>query len=124
MVNETAGHVAELPPPVMLSTMGFHDLGWHEFLCLAVVVVSPTRWWGRDARRPGIFLGVFALLYAPMRFALDALRVSDSRCLGRTPAQCLRWRSSLRLRIGFGAGPAYWRSGLLAARPRVRPSRV
>lgn len=86
-VYENAGRVAELPPPDVLSTMGFHDLGWYEFLYLAAVVVPLTLWWGGTSRRPGFFLGAFALLYAPVRFALDFLRVSDARYVGLTPAQ-------------------------------------
>lgn len=86
-VYENAGRIAEVPPPSVLSTMGFHDLGWYEFLYLAVVVVPLTLWLSRTARRPGFFLGAFALLYAPVRFALDFLRVSDARYLGLTPAQ-------------------------------------
>lgn len=86
-VYENAGRGAELPPADVLSTMGFHDLGWYEFLYLAAVVVPLTLWWGRTARSPGFFLGAFALLYAPVRFALDFLRVSDARYVGLTPAQ-------------------------------------
>jgi len=86
-VYEDAGRGADLQPPEVLATMGFHDLGWYEFLYLAVVVVPLTLWWGRAVRRPGFFLGVFALLYAPVRFALDFLRVSDARYVGLTPAQ-------------------------------------
>ena len=86
-VYENAGLIAELPSAAALSTMGFHDLGWYEFLYLAAVVVPLTLWWGRAERRPGFFLGAFALLYAPVRFALDFLRVGDARYFGLTPAQ-------------------------------------
>ncbi len=86
-VYENAGRGNELPSPDVLATMGFHDLGWYEFLYLAIVVVPLVLWWSRGQRRPGFFLATFALLYAPVRFALDFLRVSDARYAGLTPAQ-------------------------------------
>lgn len=86
-VYQTAGRAGELRASDMLATMGFHDLGWYEFLYLALVVVPLVLWWSRRQRRPGFFLGMFALLYAPVRFALDFLRVSDARYVGLTPAQ-------------------------------------
>lgn len=86
-VYENAGRLAELSSAPTLSTMGFHDLGWYEFLYLAAVVVPLTLWWGQAERRPGFFLGAFALLYAPVRFLLDFLRVGDARYFGLTPAQ-------------------------------------
>jgi hypothetical protein len=42
---------------------------------------------GRRARTPGFFLAAFILLYMPVRFALDFLRVADARYAGLTPAQ-------------------------------------
>lgn len=86
-VYENAGRLRELPPESVLSGLGFHDLGWYEFLFLAVVVAPVTLAMSRSPRRPGFFLGLFALLYAPVRFGLDFLRVSDVRYVGLTPAQ-------------------------------------
>lgn len=37
-----AGRLAELPPAPTLAAMGFHDLGWYEFLYLSVIVVPRT----------------------------------------------------------------------------------
>jgi phosphatidylglycerol:prolipoprotein diacylglycerol transferase len=86
-VYENAGRLQELPSELELSGMGFHDLGWYEFLFLAAVVVPVTLGMSRSTRKPGFFLGLFALLYAPVRFGLDFLRVSDARYAGLTPAQ-------------------------------------
>lgn len=86
-VYENAGRAAELPSASSLGGMGFHDLGWYEFLYLAVVMVPLTFVWARRGRRPGFYLASFALLYAPVRFALDFLRVGDARYAGLTPAQ-------------------------------------
>ena len=108
-VYENAGRAAELPPPDVLGTMGLHDLGWYEFLYLAVVVVPLVLLASRQRRMPGFFIGLFVLLYAPVRFTLDFLRVGDARYAGLTPAQYAalamlvlalstlsRWRGSLR----------------------------
>lgn len=86
-VYAQAGRLAELPPSETLAGMGFHDLGWYEFLYLAIVVVPLTLVLSRRPRRTGFFLGLFAMVYAPVRFGLDFLRVSDARYAGLTPAQ-------------------------------------
>lgn len=44
-------------------------------------------WMGRRQRPPGAYVAVFTLIYAPIRFLLDSLRVSDLRYFGLTPAQ-------------------------------------
>lgn len=85
-----AGRAAELPPADVMSRLGFHDLGWYEFLYLSLVVVPIVRVLDRrrKAERPaGMFVAVFILLYMPVRFALDFLRVGDARYAGLTPAQ-------------------------------------
>lgn len=91
-VYSSAGRAAEVPSPAELAQLGFHDLGWYEFLYLAVVVVPITialarRTNQRRAHMPGTFLASFIVLYMPVRFALDFLRVSDERYAGLTPAQ-------------------------------------
>jgi len=105
-VYDAAGRGQELPPATDLSTVGFHDLGWYEFLYLIVVVVPLTLLWARQKRRPGFFFGTFALLYAPVRFALDFLRVGDARYAGLTPAQyaslAILLISALTLRHWYG----------------------
>jgi phosphatidylglycerol:prolipoprotein diacylglycerol transferase len=63
-----------------------HNLGLEEALytiVLAIVFFVV----GRKPRRAGFFVGLLALLYAPVRFMLDTLRVEDARYLGMTPAQ-------------------------------------
>ena len=91
-VYAEAGRLGELPAPPALPGLGFHDLGWYEFLYLALVVVPlilllERRERRRGMPRPGIFLAGFIALYMPVRFMLDFLRVSDVRYAGLTPAQ-------------------------------------
>ena len=89
---EAAGRAAELPATEALARLGFHDLGLHEFLVLALVVVPLTllrerRVHRTGAHRAGVALTTFLACYMPLRFALDFLRVSDVRYAGLTPAQ-------------------------------------
>jgi phosphatidylglycerol:prolipoprotein diacylglycerol transferase len=89
---QDAGRAAELPSRDVLAGLGFHDLGWYEFIYLAAVVVPVVFLLARRERRrgahhPGTFLVAFIALYMPARFALDFLRVSDVRYAGLTPAQ-------------------------------------
>ncbi len=91
-VYEAAGRAAELPPRSDLATLGFHDLGWYEFLYLGVVVVPVTIYLARREQRVGrhrrgTYLLSFVGLYMPVRFALDFLRVSDARYAALTPGQ-------------------------------------
>lgn len=84
------------PLPVASSTMGFHDLGFYEFLFLSFIVLPAFLYWNRRRRRPGFYLNAFALLYLPVRFALESLRVADARYLRLTPAQ---WVAALTLAV-------------------------
>lgn len=81
------GRLAELPSPSALPQFGFHDLGWYEFLYLILVVGPVTMLVDMKPRRPGTFVALFILLYMPVRFAIDVLRVADVRYRGLTPAQ-------------------------------------
>ena len=85
-----AARGAELPPPDVMARMGFHDLGLYEFLYLAAVVVPAVLLVNhrrRGDRPAGRFAALFILLYMPVRFGLDFLRVGDARYGGLTPAQ-------------------------------------
>jgi len=64
------------------------DLGLLEMLYLALVctgfvILARRRW------PDGFFIGLFFAVYGPVRFAMDALRVSEARYLGWTPGQYL-----------------------------------
>ena len=63
-----------------------HNLGLEEALFIAVVAAL-FHVLGRTARPAGFFVGLLAMLYAPVRFGLDARRIDDARYLGLTPAQ-------------------------------------
>ncbi len=74
------------------------DLGLLEFLYVSVVA-GAFALLGRRPRPDGFFIGLFFALYGPVRFVLDALRVSDARYAGWTPAQYLSIAAAL---VGLG----------------------
>ena len=107
-IYRNAGRAAELPAADTIARMGFHDLGWYEFLYLAVVVVPAVLLMDhrrRGDRPAGRFAALFILLYMPVRFALDFLRVGDARYGGLTPAQ---W-TALVLLCGLPVMWFWWR---------------
>ncbi|MEO7998784.1 MAG: prolipoprotein diacylglyceryl transferase family protein [Gemmatimonadaceae bacterium] len=86
-VYANAGLSSTLPPLNVLATMGFNDLGWYELLFMCAVVLPVITIMYNRARRPGTMVLTFGLVYLPVRFAFDFLRVSDERYLGLTPGQ-------------------------------------
>jgi phosphatidylglycerol:prolipoprotein diacylglycerol transferase len=69
------------------------DLGLIEML-LTIPLALFMLWYSRKPRRAGAITGMLCMLYAPMRFPLDALRATDisnpdARYAGMTPAQWL-----------------------------------
>lgn len=63
-----------------------HDLGFYELL-YTIVLFAVVRLGTRTRRSDGWVIAVAATSYAPVRFALDFLRVSDATYAGLTPAQ-------------------------------------
>jgi phosphatidylglycerol:prolipoprotein diacylglycerol transferase len=64
------------------------DLGLLELLWTLVIAAAFLAL-DRKPRPAGFFVGLFFLLYGPVRFALDVLRVGDERWLGWTAGQYL-----------------------------------
>lgn len=69
------------------------DLGLLEML-LTIPIAIATMWFARKPRPPGAIIGFVSVIYAPIRFPLDALRATDiinadARYLGFTPGQWL-----------------------------------
>jgi len=87
IVYEEAGRQAELLSMADLPRLGFHDLGWYEFLFTALFLVPVFFLLGRKKRAPGLYIMLFPLLYIPVRFLLDFLRVADATYMGLTPGQ-------------------------------------
>ncbi len=127
-VYADAGRLAELPPAATLARLGFHDLGWYEFLYLAAVVVPAVLLLDRRPRTAGFFLTTFIFLYMPARFLLDFLRVADIRYAGLTPAQWLALAALLmlpaiaRARRGARTMPDGQEIAPAASGPKARPA--
>jgi phosphatidylglycerol:prolipoprotein diacylglycerol transferase len=63
-----------------------HNLGLEE--ALYTILIAALFWFlGRQRRAPGFFVGMLALIYAPVRFLFDFLRTQDVHYLGLTPGQ-------------------------------------
>jgi phosphatidylglycerol:prolipoprotein diacylglycerol transferase len=76
----------EWPDGVVRHDLGFYEAIWWFFICAAVL------WLDRKPRPKGFYLAVIPIMYAPVRFGLDFLRVGpeaggDIRYFGLTPAQ-------------------------------------
>lgn len=84
---ENAGRFADLPPASELPNLAFHNLGFYEMLYSALVIAPVFLWLDRKPRKPGFFLVTFFVLYAPVRFALDFLRIADVHYFGLTGGQ-------------------------------------
>jgi len=79
-----------------------HDLGFDEFL-LTIVMTAILFLYARKPRPAGRIIGLFATMYAPIRFGLDFLRATDvsrpdERYAGLTPAQ---WACMAALGVGI-----------------------
>jgi phosphatidylglycerol:prolipoprotein diacylglycerol transferase len=68
--------------------LGLLELPLHLGLALAFLLLH-------RCTREGLFLGLFLAIYGPVRFALDFLRIGETRHLGLTPAQLLCAGASL-----------------------------
>ncbi|MFO0696743.1 MAG: prolipoprotein diacylglyceryl transferase family protein [Polyangiales bacterium] len=86
-VYAEAGRLADLPGDETLARLGFHNLGFYELLYTVGVIVPAMLLLGRKPRTPGFFLAAFLLLYAPIRFVADFLRVGDRTYAGLTFGQ-------------------------------------
>lgn len=79
-----------------------HDLGLDELLFTLVIAIALFLY-ARRPRVPGRIIGLYAVMYAPVRFGLDFLRATDvalpdERYAGLTPAQ---WACIACLMVGI-----------------------
>ncbi len=71
------------------SAYACHDVGLYEGLYSGLFLLPLFAWLDRKPRFPGFFLGLWCVLYGPVRLLLDAARhpATDARYFGLTPAQ-------------------------------------
>jgi len=95
VVHDHPGRVTDFPLAVADYHVGVppyeprHDLGFYEVIWSATVF-SMFLLLGRKPRKPGFYVGLLPVLYAPIRFGLDFLRATpedggDIRYFGLTP---------------------------------------
>jgi phosphatidylglycerol:prolipoprotein diacylglycerol transferase len=77
--------------------VAIHNLGLYEAI-YTVVIIAVMVLVGRRPQPPGTLVGVLAVIYAPIRFMLDFLRVRDVRYGGLTPGQ---WGALTALGLGL-----------------------
>ena len=107
-VADGPGPTTELGPITLrYGTLPRYDLGLLEMLLAIVLAVAFALTWKRGGMR-GWYIAAACLVYAPVRFGMDFLRVADPTYGALTPGQ---W-ASIAL-FGFGAGLTWW----LARRP-------
>ena len=63
-----------------------HDLGFYEWL-LIIAILAVIFFLRRRNPPAGVIMGTVCLIYAPVRFGLDFLRVADRLYFGLTPGQ-------------------------------------
>jgi len=90
-VHDHKGKLSDFWLAVDFPSGARHDLGLYEALWTLVIAGTFIALRNRKVR-PGFFLGLFATMYAPVRFYLDFLRATDLegadvRYYGFTPAQ-------------------------------------
>lgn len=101
--HDHIGKLSDSPLAVAFPDIGTrYDLGLLEFFLTIPLAIIILRYATRP-RRAGSVTGLLCVLYAPMRFPLDALRATDiagadARYAGLTPAQ---WLSVALFAIGL-----------------------
>ncbi|MFN2425875.1 MAG: prolipoprotein diacylglyceryl transferase [Candidatus Binatia bacterium] len=96
LTSDHVGHLSSFALAFDYPTGARHNVGFYEFV-YTVAVLVPAMWLLRwrertTGYRPGIYIAVASLLYAPARFLLDFLRAtdlanSDPRFFGLTGGQ-------------------------------------
>lgn len=103
--HDHIGRLSSSPLAVAFPGGARFDLGLLEMF-LTIPIAIFMWWYARSPRRAGQITGVLCMIYAPIRYPLDALRATDisgadARYVGLTPGQWL----SLAL---FGVGLALY----------------
>jgi phosphatidylglycerol:prolipoprotein diacylglycerol transferase len=85
-VHDHPGTTTSLPFGIAMKDGVRHDVGFYELL-FTIVLFAVLEATTRGPRRDGYVVALVATTYAPVRFALDFLRVRDELYAGLTPAQ-------------------------------------
>jgi phosphatidylglycerol:prolipoprotein diacylglycerol transferase len=87
-IGDAVTSITQQVPADVGTVVSAHDMGFYEALW-SISVFGLFLLLDRTARRPGFYVTLLGVLYAPVRFFMDFLRpeTSDVRYLALTPAQ-------------------------------------
>lgn len=100
-VGDAVTSITQQVPADFGGVVAAHDMGFYEALW-SISVFGLFLLMDRVARRPGVYVTLLGLLYAPVRFGMDFLRpeTSDVRYLALTPGQW--WSIVFFIVAGYG----------------------
>ena len=101
LVHDHPGRVTDFFLAVQYPDALRHDLGFYEWL-FTIILIGIVLFVRRRDVPTGVIVGVVCVLYAPVRFLLDFLRIADKLYYGLTLAQYF----SIALLL-FGIGVLY-----------------
>jgi phosphatidylglycerol:prolipoprotein diacylglycerol transferase len=97
-IHDHPGRLTDFPLAVNIGGEMRHDLGFYEMWLMLALFVGMTILARRGRPADGRAVAFFAVLYGPVRFFLDSLRVHDPSYAGLTPGQ---WFSIAFFLIGL-----------------------
>jgi phosphatidylglycerol:prolipoprotein diacylglycerol transferase len=86
-IHDHPGSVSDFFLAVPIDGIRRHDLGFYEMWLMLGLFVVITLVAGRGRPSDGLVIAVAATAYAPIRFLLDFLRITDATYAGLTPGQ-------------------------------------
>lgn len=98
-VGNAVTDIAQQVPADFGGVVAAHDMGFYEALW-SIAVFGLFLALDRVPRKPGFYVTLLGVLYAPVRFGMDFLRPNDTRYLSLTPAQY--WSILFLLFSGYG----------------------
>ncbi len=108
-IHDHPGSVSDFFLAVPIDGVRRHDLGFYEMWLMLGLFVAITLIARRGRPSDGLVIAVAATAYAPIRFLLDFLRITDATYAGLTPGQ---WFFAVGvwawLRISRGRRAADW----------------
>ena len=104
-IHDHPGRLTDSPLAVNIGGEWRHDLGFYEMWLMLALFIGITLLARRGRPADGTVVAFFGIVYSPVRFAFDSLRIADPTYAGLTPGQwfamalflvgVLAWRQSV-----------------------------